>query len=159
MPRAIVILGPAYFFISVKIVALNRFYIISIGTLTLYHSGHRREMGFGALRGASFKKAREYATQCHSTLRKERTPLNQKQHFLKFFLLSISHEINTPYTSQCTPTHLTMIHVKSVTYIVYHYLYTYESCKDIVIHFANSQCCDNPWLLESVLSARILFLS
>ncbi len=33
-----VTLGPAYSFISVKIVALNRFYIISMGALTLYHS-------------------------------------------------------------------------------------------------------------------------
>ncbi len=52
-----------------------------MGALTLYHSIVRHETGFGALRNASFKQAREYAVQCRSTLRKERAPLNQKQHF------------------------------------------------------------------------------
>ncbi len=119
MPKAIIItLGPAYSFISVRIVVLNRFYIISMGALTLYHSLVRHETGFGALRDASFKQAREYTTQCRSTLPKECPPLNQKQHFLKFFLLSISHEISTPYTSQCTQTHLTMIRVKKHHYIL-----------------------------------------
>ncbi len=43
--------------------------------------------------------------------------------------------------------------------IIYHHFYAYEARKGIIIHFANSQCCDNPWLLKSVLSARILFIS
>ncbi len=92
--------------------ALNRFYLIKLYHYTIHECRH--EMGFGILRDASFKQPRKYATQWRSILRKRYAPLNQKQHFLKFFLLSISYEINTPNISRCLQDNLSIIIAKSI---------------------------------------------